>query len=221
MGPQKKTELTSQKTADNFWEYGKLPDEREEKNPQTFELIDSIKQGKRTLEILYDFPNLALRVRDLEILRQTVLSERYATEIRNVETIYFGGAFADKIKRIYERYNDICRITHFNRSGQGILYDNYAANDILLLQAQDFNLSLMPIQELITLAEGYPLYLRARYTNRVACFTKLFIVSDFSIMEQYKDVQLHFPQDWQRLLNHITKVVEFHPDGTTEEIYLK
>ena len=68
----------------SFFEYGNMPEEREESNQKMNKLIESIKEGKNTSEIIHDTPNLAFRIKDIDILRQTLLSEKYTTENRNI-----------------------------------------------------------------------------------------------------------------------------------------
>lgn len=61
----------------------------------------------------------------------------------------------------------------------------------------------------------YPLTLPARYTDRTACYTKVFITSNIPLEEQYRDIQRVQMETWRAFLRRITNVVEFLPDGTT------
>jgi hypothetical protein len=53
----------------------------------------------------------------------------------------------------------------------------------------------------------YPLELPCRYTNKVACFTKVYIVSNLDLNEQYRDVQFDYPETWKAFLRRIHKVM--------------
>jgi len=68
-----------------FEEWGDLPAEKEEENPVMFKLIQALRDGKSTMEIVEDNPNLAFKIRDIEILRQTILEEKYSAENRQLE----------------------------------------------------------------------------------------------------------------------------------------
>lgn len=111
----------------SFYEYGKLPEEKNEKNPQMSQLIKNIKDGKRTAEIIDEAPGFAFRIKEIDSIRQTILSEKYAIENRRLNVSYiFGATGASKTRGIYERHDprEICRITNY-RTGKGISFDGY------------------------------------------------------------------------------------------------
>ncbi len=64
----------------SFCEWGNMPSEGKEKNPQKNELIDLIQAGVSTAEIIKRNPNYVFRTNDINILRETFLSEKYASE---------------------------------------------------------------------------------------------------------------------------------------------
>jgi hypothetical protein len=53
---------------------------------------------------------------------------------------------------------------------------------------EEFRESL-PIQEMLQYLDGYPLKLKARYQDRVACYTKVYVISNWSFYAQYKKEQ--------------------------------
>lgn len=54
----------------------------------------------------------------------------------------------------------------------------------------------MKIGEMLNLLDGYPCELRCRYANKVACFTKVFLISNISLNEQYTDIQRSQSETW-------------------------
>jgi len=109
----------------SFYEYGNVPAEKEEKSPGMYRLICNIREGMTTTEIIEDNPQMAFRIRDIDAIRQTLLSERYATENRSLEVCYiFGTTGAGKTRYIYTQHNprEVCRITDY-RGGKGISFD--------------------------------------------------------------------------------------------------
>lgn len=198
------------------FEYGKLPEEKDEENPKMCRLIENIKDGKRTAEIIDDTPNLAFRIRDIDALRQTLLSERYAIENRNLNVTYiFGATGAGKTRGIYQSHNprDICRITNY-RTGRGVSFDGYNGQDVLVFEEYH---SQIPIEEMLNYLDIYPLNLPARYNDKVACYTTVYITSNIPLMEQYKDVQWNRFETWQAFLRRIHKIIEYRHDGTIHE----
>ena len=200
----------------SFMEWGILPSEKEEKSPQMCKLIRSIRDGMSTTEILDDAPNLAFRVRDIDALRQILLAERYAVENRDLSVSYiFGASGTGKTRGIYERHNprDICRITNY-RAGKGISFDSYQGQDVLVFE--EFH-SQIPVEDMLNFLDIYPLSLPARYNDRVACYTKVYITSNLPLEKQYQSVQWEKPETWRAFLRRIHNVTEFLPDGSTIE----
>lgn len=197
-----------------FQEWGALPAEQEEQAPQMFRLVQNIRAGMSTTEIIDDSPNLAFRVRDIDLLRQTLTAEKYSVENRSLEVSYiFGASGAGKTRGIYERHDprSICRITNY-RAARGISFDGYNGQDVLVFE--EFN-SQIPIEDMLNYLDVYPLHLPARYSDRVACYTKVYITSNLPLEKQYRAEQWERPETWRAFLRRIHSVVEYLPDGST------
>ena len=89
-----------------------------------------------------------------------------------------------------------------------------------MLVLEEFN-SQIPIEQLLNILDQYPLILPARYNDRVACFTHVYITSNLSLGEQYRAEQESRPETWKALLRRIDKVYAYHADGTVDEIDFK
>ena len=88
-----------------FEEWGNLPAEKEEKSPQMFRLVQNIRAGLSTTEIIDDNPGLAFRVREIDLLRQTLTAEKYAVENRPLEVTYlYGASGTGKTFGIYQKH---------------------------------------------------------------------------------------------------------------------
>ena len=197
-----------------FQEWGDLPAEQEEQAPQMFRLVQNIRAGMSTTEIIDDSPNLAFRVRDIDLLRQTLTAEKYSVENRSLEVSYiFGASGAGKTRGIYERHDprSICRITNY-RAARGISFDGYNGQDVLVFE--EFN-SQIPIEDMLNYLDVHPLHLPARYSDRVACYTKVYITSNLPLEKQYRAEQWERPETWRAFLRRIHSVVEYLPDGST------
>jgi len=143
----------------SFYEYGNIPTENAEKNPQMFRLVQNVKDGLSTVEIIDNTPNMAFRIKDIDMLRQTLLAEKYTTENRMVEVCYiFGASGTGKTRGIYAKHNskDIYRITNY-RHGNNAFFDGYQGQDILVFE--EFN-SQIPIEEMLNYLDIYPLRFR-------------------------------------------------------------
>ena len=207
------TEKAETQVKNTFYEYGELPTETSEKNPKMYQLIEHIRDGKTTSAIIDDTPNLAFRIKDIDALRQVLLSEKYATESRNIEVTYiFGASGMGKTRGIYAKHNprDICRITNY-RTGRGVSFDAYFGQPVLVFE--EFY-SQIPIEDMLNFIDIYPLFLPARYNDKIACFTKVYITSNMPLEEQYKSLQWERTETWNAFLRRIHTVVEYCQDGT-------
>ncbi len=196
----------------SFFEYGTLPAEKEENSPKMSRLLENIKEGKRTAEIIDDTPNFAFRIRDIDVIRQTFLSDRFTMENRNLSVSYiFGATGTGKTKGIYQKHNaqDIYRITNY-RAGRGVSFDGYFGQSVLVFE--EFN-SQIPIEDMLNFLDVYPVYLPARYADKIACFTQVYITSNIPLTAQYKDVQIYRPETWKAFLRRIHTVTEYRKSG--------
>ena len=120
-----------------FAEWGELPADSEDKAPEMFQLMQELRSGKSTMEVLEEHPNLAFRIRDIELLRQTILAEKYSAENRKLEVTYlYGASGVGKTWGIFEQHDpwEICRITNY-RGARGISFDGYNGQDVLVLRS--------------------------------------------------------------------------------------
>ena len=104
------------KVEGSFYEYGKMPKQKEENSPKMSQLLESIRSGKDTVEILEETPEFAFRIKEIEILRETLLSDRYQRENRMLEVAYiFGAAGTGKTSGIYQKHDprDVCRAVSY------------------------------------------------------------------------------------------------------------
>ena len=202
--------------AGSFREHGNIPTETEEKDPEMFKLIQNIRDGMTPTEIIEDNPKMAFHIRDIDTIRQTLLAERYAAENRDIEVVYlFGMSGAGKTRYIFSKYDprDIYRVTNY-RNGKGVSFDGYHGQDVLVFE--EFH-SQVPIEEMLNFLDIYPLFLPARYNDKVACFTKVYITSNLPLDAQYKAVRWNHYETWQAFLRRIHKVIEYNQGGSVKE----
>lgn len=58
----------------------------------------------------------------------------------------------------------------------------------------------------------YPVELRARYANKYACYHTVYIVSNWTLEDQYKNIQDENPESWNAFLRRIKEVIVYHKD---------
>ena len=208
------TDKAETSVSGTFEEWGDLPAEKEEEAPEMFKLIQDLRAGKSVMEIIEDNPKLAFRIREIETLRQAILEEKYSAENRALEVTYlYGASGTGKTRGIFEKHDrkSICRITDYG-SRNGVRFDAYHCQDVLVLE--EFH-SQIPISAMLNYLDIYPLTLPARYTDRIACYTKVYITSNIPLEEQYRDIQRYQMETWRAFLRRVQNVIEYLPDGST------
>lgn len=201
----------------SFEEYGEVPTELIEKDAVMGKLLEDIKDGKSTLEIIEDNPSLSFRIHDIDTIRQAYLNDKYSKENRDIVCTYlFGPSGCGKSFSIFKKYGaeNICRITNYGRSGRGVLFDNFKPENSTLV-FEEFH-SQIPIEDMLNYLDIYPISLPARYNDKVACYTNVFITSNLPLDMQYLDIRDNMKM-WpilKALYRRIHNIIEFKEDGS-------
>lgn len=197
-----------------FAEFGTMPNEQEESASKYASLLSEVRDGKTTTEILAAHPDMALRVQQIETLRETIRTDQCADLFRpNLEVTYlYGAPGSGKTRSIFAKYapRDICRITSYPITG--IRFDAYHGQKVLVFE--EFA-SQVSFSDMLNFLDIYPVMLPARYADRAACYDKVFITSNIPLGAQYPKVQEDFPDRWGAFYRRIHNIVEFLDDGTT------
>ncbi|MGI6019825.1 MAG: hypothetical protein ACOX8M_13770 [Marvinbryantia sp.] len=193
-----------------FEEAGTCPeDAKHEKYGSILQVIEALQEGKSVDEVVQERPQYALRTKNLKDLKK-VVSERYLKEIREVSVTFISDPYEEyDLSEIYEKYGfrEVCRITAYKKP---MSFDNYDGQKVLLL---DNFTEQLKIPELITLCQGYPLYLPARYEDRVAAYNLVIIHSRYRPEELIQGTAIQK----EKLLKMITKSILLGKDGTKNE----
>lgn len=194
------------KLPDTQEEYGEMPLERQGARNDITDLYDMIKDGMSDYEILEENPNYLLQIDTLEKVRQTFRQNQYKNQFRELEVTYiWGKTGTGKTHNIMEKhgYENVFRLTNYLHGG----FDTYKGQDVMVFE--EFN-SSFKIQDMLNYLDGYPLELPCRYANKVACFTKVYIISNKDLFLQYPLVQIESPETWKAFLRRIDKVIEYY-----------
>lgn len=191
-----------------FEEWGKLPIDRQGERTDLAVLYQMIKDGLSDYEIMEANPDYLVSLDRVERARQVVREQQYQDTFRQLEVTYiWGPTGTGKTRGIMEKYSysGVYRVTDYTHP-----FDSYQGEDVLLLDEYSSNFK---IRDLLNYLDGYPLTLPARYSNRVACFTKVYIISNLCLSKQYPDEQYNSPPTFAALLRRIQKVVQYTGPG--------
>ena len=197
---------------DSFEEWGEVPVERQGERTDLAILYQMIKDGYSNYEIMEANPDYLITLDRIERARQAVREQQYQDTFRKLEMTYiWGPTGTGKTRSVMEKYSysGVYRVTDYTHP-----FDSYQGEDVLLLDEYSSNFK---IRDLLNFLDGYPLKLPARYSNRVACYTKVYIISNLCLTKQYPEEQYRSPETFAALLRRIQKVIHYTDPGKYEE----
>lgn len=197
----KKAETSVENT---FREWGELPKEYQGKRNDITYLYELIQDGLSDYEIMQENPQYLLRLDKIGRARQTFIEEQYKDSFRNIYVTYlYGSTGTGKTRSVLEKfgYSNVFRITDYKHP-----FDNYNGQEAIIFE--EFRSSL-PIQDMLTYLEGYPLELPCRYFNKFACYSTVYIITNIPLSQQYTNIQEDSPKTYEAFKRRINKIVYF------------
>lgn len=201
-GKWKDTEKATTVVPGTQLEYGELPEERACPKPELALLYELIKEGFSNFEIMDKYPEYLFDVTHIERCRLILRQEEYKNVWRTLHVTYiFGKTGTGKSRSVMEEhgYANVFRVTDYSHP-----FDTYSGEEVLMLE--EFNSSFR-LQDTLNYLDGYPLKLPARYSDKIACYTKVFITTNTPLEKQYALVKEDNYSSWQAFIRRINKVI--------------
>lgn len=151
-----------------------------------------------------------LNLEKIDKARQTILEAKYRKSFRELQVTYIHGETGTgKTRGVMEEYGyeNVFRVTDYEHP-----FDNYMQQPVIVFE--EFRSSLK-CQDMLNYLDGYPLELPCRYQNKRACYTKVFIISNIPIWEQYPTIQRDFPETWRAFMRRIHDTRVIGPENGT------
>ena len=190
---------------DTFEECGEMPIERKGSNDNiSSQVLQMIKDGYDNYEIIDVFPSYLTKIQHLDKTRQTILTNNFANVFRRLEVTYiYGETETGKTRYVLDTYGyeNVYKITNYEHP-----FDAYETQDVILFD--EFRSSL-PLKDMLQYLEGYPCRLPARYAERQACYTRVFLISNIPFEKQYINIQETESKSWCAFRRRITKYLNF------------
>ncbi len=186
--------------------YGELPIKG--KRTDMEDIYEMITSGCSDMQIRETYPSQYMRYNHkIKDIRLELQEEKYCELFRDVNVVYLVDTpGVGKTRYIMEKYGfkDVFRVSNYKNP-----FDTYKGEDVIVFE--EFRSSL-PIEQMLNYLDGYPIRLPARYGDKVACYTKVYIVSNWKYIEQYKNIREIHPTTMKALDRRINYV------GNLEEI---
>jgi len=212
-GKWEETEKSETTVEGSFEELGERPPENKGKRGDLEELYHMIvEENLPNADILRINNDYILQIDKLDKIRTIHLQDKFrGTRRLDLETTYvFGTTGAGKSRNILDTYGDenVYRITDYSHP-----WDNYQCESVVVFE--EFRSSL-PMQEMLNYLDIYPIQLKARYSNKYACFTRIFLCTNWRLEQQYPELQERDSESWKAFLRRISNVKEYTKDGVIE-----
>ena len=200
-----------------FEEWGDLPEERQGKRTDWDMAMEMLEEGYDVLTVINTQRHLMRYRTTLEQTRQELIAREFRNTFRKLDVTYIQGATGlGKSRYVMEKYGyeNVCQITGYQHG----CFDKYQCEDVLILDefAHGFK-----IQDMNNYLDGYPLMLPCRYSNKFACFTKVYIISNIPLELQYPTDRVQNPLVWDALMRRINKVLVFFDTNEFDEFTTK
>lgn len=193
---------------DTFEEWGTIPEEGQGKRTDLKKLYEMVKDGYSNVEILEQNADYILDLQRIDKARLEILTEKYKKECRPLKVYYvYGKTGTGKTRGILEThgYENVYRITNYQHP-----FDQSQGEQVFVFEEFRGDLT---IGSMLNYLDIYPLQLPARYTNRQACYTTVYIVSNIPLTAQYPNIQKEQPETWKAFLRRIHKVRVYDAPG--------
>lgn len=195
---------------DTFEEYGDRPSESKGNNHALTELYEMVLGGMSNAEIIATNQDYILQLNKLDNLRTTILTEMYLDDVRlDLSCTYiYGATGTGKTRGVLDKHKsrNVYRVTDYKHP-----FDGYRCQDVILFD--EFRDSIA-LKEMLNYCDIYPIELPARNSNKFACYHKIYIVSNWSLEEQYKHEQAYDKESWKAFLRRIHDVEVYNADGS-------
>lgn len=202
------------------YESATLPEEKQGNRSDLELLYDLIKQGFSNVDIYNANPSFIKYTYLIDKTRIEYLEDKYKKEWRDLEITFVTGITGKgKTRTVMEAfgYENVHRVIDYKHP-----FDDYKQQDVIIFE--EFRNSL-PIEQMLNFLDGYPVTLPSRYCNKVTCYHKVFIITNWTLEEEYKNIQEQYPETWRTFLRRIHKIKIYNEDNieeyTTEEYFAK
>lgn len=163
---------------------------------------EHFKHGKDMMSLIEAKPHMT---RYISALRSLQAEHHIEGQVpwRQLTTTYISGsAGCGKSSKIQAKYGheNVYRITDKRNP-----WDSYRGQPVVVFEEYRSNFG---IENMLNWLDGYPIMLPCRYVNRPAQFTKVFILTNIPLQEQFVEHQENFPETWGAFLRRIDSVIE-------------
>lgn len=177
-------------------------------------LYELIKEGLNDYQIMEENPQYMKYLDKIAKVRETLRYEEFKDKRRTELHVeyWYGDPGSGKTSGVLNMYGDsnVYMVSDYVHP-----WDDYQGEDVVLFD--DFDSNRILLNDLLRWIDIYPVNLRSRYSNKVACFTKVYFTSNFSPEEQWNEEYRWHQKEFNALMRRIHVVKRFQKGGIIED----
>lgn len=192
---------------DGPYEDGEFAEERSRTDIKQF--LELVKAGAEDEELQELFPGLYMReFSKIEKIRNRSIFKEFKTKRRRVEVNYiYGPPRCGKTSYVSKEYGygNFYYVCTYNKGP----FDNYNGENVIVFDEYE---SQFNISQFNMLLDSHPVQMPCRFENKWACYTKVYIISNSPLSEQYSGDYIK-PAQRDAFLSRITNIIRFDSSG--------
>lgn len=174
-------------------------------------IIMLLEEGATLQEVRNQFPTQYLMYRNrIETYLSDIMKERLRGKRRDINVTYiYGKTGSGKTSFVLDKYGDEnVYIMSQYPSGYNDMekFDGYNGEDVILFD--EFRSSI-PLSRFLRYIDRFYCELPARYNYKMAAYTQVYIVSNWTLEKQYPNIKIDYPEDYDAFMRRIHTVYNF------------
>lgn len=169
-------------------------------------LLEMVRSGKSNYEIMQLYPNQYMKYIDkIERIRQEMLYQDNSNSVKqDFIVVYISGASGvGKSYSLFNHYgNKACYIKQYEKN----VFDGYKNQNVLVF---DEYRSQLNFSEFLSFIDIYPVELSRRYSNMYGNYNVVFILTNWSPLQQYAYQRQNDYKSWQGFERRLHFVLNF------------
>lgn len=207
-GKHSETEKATTNLKDTFEEFGQIPEEHQGKRTDYSRAVEMLYDEYSINDIIREFPHFIGLRKHFQEYKNSLIYDKYKNIIREITVIYqWGATGTGKTRSIFDKfgYEDVYSISDYSHP-----FDDYEGQPIIVFE--EFR-GQIDISSMLKYLDRYPCILPARYFNKTACYSRVYINSNIPIEKQYINEQRTEPETFKAFKRRIQEEIEFTSEG--------